>query len=124
MDWRAIEAATDAIVLRAFSESVRLSFMKNGVTDPHRPLQDIMAVIHNPAPEGTISLGAGVITRVSAGNAALVIERAAYPDLFIPNTPTEKTRVRANDRDGTPWWEVKSVSDRFSSILVAELNEL
>ena len=120
MDWRALEAATDAVVVRAFSEPVRLSFLKNGVADPARPLQDIQAVLHHPNAEGAISIGNGMITMVSASGAALVIERAAYPTVVLKTGD----KVRASNATGlTVWYEVASVSDRFSSILVAELNE-
>lgn len=120
MDWRALEAATDAIVVRAFAEPVRHSPMKNGTSDPTRPQQTIQAVVHHPNAEGSISLGNGMITTLSASGAALVIERAAYPDILIKT----KDKVRASTVAGTfAWYEVKSVSDRFSSILVAELNE-
>lgn len=120
MDWRALEAAGDAIVVRAFSEPVRLSFLKNGTIDPDRPAQNIEAVVHHPNAEGSVSLGGGMITMLSASGAALVIERAAYPGIILE----AKDRVRASNATGVlVWYEVKSVSDRFSSILVAELNE-
>lgn len=120
MDWRALEAATDAVVVRAFSEPVRLSFLKNGTPDPARPARDIQAVVHHPNAEGSISIGNGIITTLSAAGSALVIERAAYPGIVLK----AGDRVRASNVAGVlVWYEVKSVSDRFSSILVANLNE-
>jgi hypothetical protein len=120
MDWRALEAATDAIVVRAFAEPVRLSFMKNGSPDPARPLQNIDAVVHHPNADGAVSIGNGMITTLSTSGAALVIERAEYPDIVLKTGD----RVRASSATGSyAWYEVANVSDRFSSILVAELNE-
>jgi len=119
MDWRAIEQMTDLIIGNAFGESVRHSPIKNGVADASRPLQDIKAILHHPSVDGAVSLGNGMITTISASQHALVIDRSLYPGIVIKSGD----RVRANARSGTPWFEVKSVSDRHSGVLIITLNE-
>jgi hypothetical protein len=35
--------------------------------------------------------------------------------------PQAGDKVRANDRDGKPWFEVAAVSDRYSNLIVLKL---
>lgn len=119
MDWQSIEAAVDAAVFGAFAELVRHAPMKNGTADPSRPLTDLMAILHSPSVDGSISLGNGMITTVSASAHALVISRAAYPNIVLRS----KDKVRATARPGSPWYEVSKISDRHSGIIILELTE-
>ncbi|GAA4178279.1 hypothetical protein [Shinella granuli] len=111
------------MIFTAYQEAVRLSFFKNGVVDPARPLQDIQAILHHPGLDGAFTLGSGMLSAIAASTHYLVIDRSRYPSLFVPNTASEKTRVRANARPGTPWYEVSKVNDRHSGILLLELRE-
>ena len=119
MSWHELEAAADAAVIGAFSETVRHSPMKSGVVDPARPAAEIRAVLHTPAAAGTISLGNGMMTTLSASEGALVVNRADYPDRIF----RQGDKVRGMEMPGMPWWEVKTVNDRFHSILVLVLNQ-
>lgn len=120
MNWRELEAATDVAVIGAFSETVRHAPMtSSGTVDSTRPAQDIKGVLHTPAAAGAISLGSGMMTTLSASEGALVVNRADYPSIVFK----AKDKIRGLELPGMPWWEVKTVNDRFSSILVLVLNQ-
>ena len=119
MDWRALEAATDSAVIGAFDEEVRHLPQKNGTADPGRPVTNIRGVLHTPSPEGTINIGAGVVTNMAASESALVVQRSAYPGVVFRKLDI----IRGNDLSGTPLWEIKTVNDRYSSIVVLTLNQ-
>lgn len=116
--WRELEAKVDQTTARLFGERVRLSFLKNGVADPDRPLVDISAILHTGG-DDSFAVGTGFRSRLAAGKAELVIDRSSYAG------PTVKTKdkVRALDRAGQPWFEVSAVSDRYSNLLVLSLNQ-
>ncbi|MGE8103555.1 hypothetical protein ACQKP1_07660 [Allorhizobium sp. NPDC080224] len=120
MDWKKLEAATDLAVLGAFSELVRHAPMtSSGTIDSTRPAQDIQGVLHTPTPAGTINIGNGLTTTVSAAEAALVVNRADYPGIVFK----AKDRIRGSELTGQPWWEVKTVNDRYSSVIILALNQ-
>ena len=109
-----------------FAEPVRLSFFKSGVLDPSRPAIEIEAVLR--VGEGkTTNVSGGMAqswrTRIVADKAQLHIDREKYPDLVVPNTTSEKPKVRALSRHGQPWFEVADVDDRSHTRLVLNLNE-
>lgn len=120
-NWRELEALTDRIVGDAFGEAVR-HFPKtsNGATDGSRAIQDITGILHTPSPEGTINLGAGMVTTLAASESALVVERSRYPDVVFK----AKDTIRSLDRSGSPVWEVKSIKARYSSIIILVLNQV
>lgn len=121
MDWKTLEAAVDAAVIRAFGEDVRHSPMTpSGTADPSRPVQVIRGVLHTPAAAGAISLGPGMVTTLAASEGALVVERAAYPMIVFRGGD----RIRGLDLPGQPLWEVKTVNDRFSSVWVLVLSQV
>ncbi len=103
---------------RKFGESVRLSFLKNGTTDPARPLVDIVAILHTGG-DDSFAAGTGMRTRLAAGQAELQIDRSTYTG----SMPRQGDRIRANDRYGKPWFEVTTVADRYSNLLVLTLGQ-
>ncbi|MCD4511531.1 hypothetical protein LQT97_09800 [Brucella pseudogrignonensis] len=118
VNWRKLEAMVDQKIGQSYGESVRLSFMKGQVADPAKPMIDITAVLHvggddshAPGPTGTYR------SRLSLGEAELFLDRSTYTGPL----PQEGDKVRANDRDGKPWFEVASVSDRYSNLIVLKL---
>lgn len=120
MDWRELEAMTDNIVLGANTEQVRLSFMKGGTADPSRPQWVGPAVLHTGGDDSFAPGSGGVYrTRLSAGQAELFLTRSTYQG----PVPVTGDRVRALDRAGTPLWEIKSVSDRYSHLWVFSLSQ-
>jgi hypothetical protein len=122
VNWRNLEAAVDQRIGRTFGESVRLSFLKDGVVDPDRDKIDITATLATGG-DDSATIGDGVSryrSRLSLGQAELFIDRSSY-DGPMPRTGD---KVRANDRAGKPWFEVSSVSDRYSNLIVLSLGEV
>lgn len=119
VDWRILEAKADSTIGATFGEEVRHLPQKNGAADPGRPVTNLRGVLHTPSPEGTISIGAGIVTNMAAAEAALVVQRADMGTVEFSKGDV----VRGNDLPGTPLWEIKTVNDRYSSIVVLTLNQ-
>lgn len=119
VDWRTLEAKVDQTIGAAFGEAVRHHPMKSGVADTGRPIADLRGVLHTPSPEGTINIGNGLTTTMIAAEAALVIERAEYPSVVF----RKDDKIRGVDLPGQPWWQVKNVNDRYSSIVILALTQ-
>lgn len=121
MDWRALEAGADGIITASFGESVRLSPLANSKPDPSRPIVDVKAILHV---EGDISRAAdgsgGYATRIAAGMGEVILNRSTYQGPLM----RQGDRVRATDRTGKPWFEVATVHDRFSNIIVLSLTQV
>ncbi len=115
--WRKLERSLDSRVNRLFGETVRHSPQKSGKSDPSRVISDIRAVLHFGG-DDSFSAGTGLRARLNAGEAELVLNRADHPDLKI--LPGDL--IRATDRQNE-WFEVKSISDRYSGLIVASLNQ-
>ncbi|MCX2696388.1 hypothetical protein [Ochrobactrum chromiisoli] len=120
VNWRKLEAKVDQKIGQSYGESVRLSFLKGQVADASRPMIDVNAVLHvggddshAPGPTGTYR------SRLSLGEAELFLDRSTYTG----SMPQEGDKVRANDRDGEPWFEVAAVSDRYSNLIVLKLGQ-
>ena len=119
--WRNLEAAVDRKIGRAFGESVRLSFLKDGAVDPERPMTEVVAVLHTGGDDSIpIGPGGSYRSRISAGQAEVLIDRSTYTG----SMPRQGDKVRANDRPGKPWFEVAAVSDRYSNLIVLTLGEV
>ncbi|WP_245446258.1 hypothetical protein [Metarhizobium album] len=104
------------------AEPVRLSFLKNGVADPARPLIEIEAVLRVGEGKTTSIAGSrsdGWRSRIVADKAQLHIDRAKYTG----PQPQSGDKVRALARHGMPWFEVADVDDRSHTRLVLNLNE-
>jgi len=120
--WRNLEAAVDQKIGRTFGESVRLSFLKDGVVDPDRAMVDIAATLATGG-DDSATIGDGMSryrSRLSLGQAELFIDRSTYAGPM----PRTGDKVRANDRAGKPWFEVSAVSDRYSNLIVLSLGEV
>lgn len=120
VDWRKLEAKVDAVTTKAWGEAVRLSFMDGAAPDPERALTDIRAILHAGGDDSkSVQDGLKYRTRLSAGQAELVISR----DEYAGPMPRVGDRVRATERAGAPWFEVADVSDRYSNLIVLSLNQ-
>lgn len=124
VNWREREAATDRIVSRPAhaGETVRLSFMKDGTVDPDRQMVEIVAILATGGDDSK-PMGDGndrFRSRLSLGQAELFIDRDTYAGPML----RKGDKVRANDRTGKPWFEVATVSDRYSNLLVLTLGEV
>lgn len=118
VNWRKLEAMVDQKIGQSYGESVRLSFMKGQMADPAKPMIEVTAVLHvggddshAPGPTGRYR------SRLSLGEAELFLDRSSYSGPI----PQVGDKVRANERDGKPWFEVASVSDRYSNLIVLKL---
>lgn len=117
-NWRELEAKVDQTTARLFGEQVRLAFFKNGLVDPDRPVVETSAILHVGGAD-SFGIGAGYRTRLSAGQAELVLDRSTYTG----SMPRKLDKVRALDRAGQPWFEVATVSDRYTNLLVLSLGQ-
>lgn len=115
-NWRELEAKVDQTTARLFGERVRLSFLKNGVVDPGRESVDINAILHCGG-DDSYQVGASYRTRLAGGKAELVIDRSTYTGPM----PRKSDKVRAYERGASVWFEVLTVSDRYSNLLVLSL---
>jgi hypothetical protein len=116
------QARTVAGVDTAFSEIVRLSFLKNGTVDPSRSAVDVHAVLRVGGGKETNVAGGSASswrTKLAAGKAELHIDRRTYPDLPVRTGDA----IRAMSRLGKPWFDVLRVDDRGDGRLVLELGE-
>ncbi|WFS02778.1 hypothetical protein [Rhizobium tumorigenes] len=120
VDWRALEAAADKTIAGTFGETVRHHPMKAGAVDAGRPAVDIRGVLHTPSPEGTINISAGLVSTMVSAEAALVVIRADYPGVIFKKLD----KIRGTDLPSQPWWEIKNVNDRYSSIVILALNQV
>lgn len=109
---------------RVFAEPIRLSFLKNGVTDPSRTAVEIEAVLRVGG--GKETSVAGKVTddnwrsRIQAQRAELHVDRARYPELVVRTGD----RVKALSRPGEPWFEVLAIDDRTMARLVLMMGEV
>ena len=119
-NWRTWEAKVDQKIAGVFGESVRLSFLKDGVVDTDRPAVDITAVLHTGGDDSKpVGVGGQFRSRLSTGEAELLIDRGTYDGPL----PRRGDKVRANDRAGRPLFEVLTVSDRYSNLIVLSLGQ-
>jgi len=119
-NWKQLEAIGDRLVLGGNDELVRHAPMtSSGTVDSSRPIADIRGVLHTPNPAGTINIGNGLTTTLSAAEAALVVNRALYPTTIFK----ARDKIRGLELPGLPWWEGKTVNDRFSGIVVVALTQ-
>lgn len=121
VNWRKLEVMVDQKIGHSYGESVRLSFMDGQVADTSRPMIEVTAVLHvggddsyAPGPTGTYR------SRLSLGEAELFVDRSSYSGPL----PQKGDKVRANDREGKPWFEVAAVSDRYSNLIVLKLGHV
>lgn len=119
VDWRIFEAKVDKTIGATFGEEVRHQPMRSGAVDITRPVSNFKAVLHTPTPEGTIQIAGGIVSSANAAEAALVIQRADVPGVVF----RKLDKIRGSELAGLPWWEVKAVNDRYTSIIILTLNQ-
>ncbi|WP_245384556.1 hypothetical protein [Rhizobium leguminosarum] len=104
------------------AEPVRLSFMKNGQTDPDRLQRQIDAMLRTGEEKPVGSDGGSDKTwrtKIAAGQAELRVDRAKYPDVDFEKGDA----IRAMSRPGEPLFEVLSVNRRDHSRLIVRLGQ-
>lgn len=124
VNWRKLEAMVDQKIGLSYGESVRLSFMKGQVADSARPMMEVTTAVLHVGGDDSHSPGPGPAgsyrTRLSLGEAELFLDRSTYSGPM----PQAGDKVRANDREGKPWFEVAAVSDRYSNLIVLKLGHV
>lgn len=121
--YHALRDRTFAQVDNIFAEPVRLSFMKDGVVDPDRPMVEIEAPLRVGPGKQTSPAGSMVQSwqsSVAAQGGELRIDRVKYPALVL----RAGDRVKALARPGEPWFEVLTAEDRGGGRLVIQLGEV
>jgi len=111
-----------ATVDEKFAEPVRLSFMKDGITDPDRAQRQIEAPLRTGDEKPASSDGGSDRkwkAKIVAGQAELRIDRTKYADLDL----RKGDKVRAISRPGEPVFEVLSVNGRDHSRLIVRLGQ-
>ncbi len=95
--------------------------MQGGVVDPTRSAVTVHARLHvgGDKPE-TNGPGDYFRGRMAVGKAELQLDRATYTG----PRPVKGDKVRADARSGQPWFEVESVSDRFTNMIKVSLGEI
>ncbi len=114
--------AVTAEVDLVFAETLRISFIKDGRSDPDRPDVEISAVLRTHDQESrSFSGGASrdFQSEHASGGAVLRIDRAKFPDLSF----RKRDIVQALDRPGAPKFSVLSVDSRNDVRLIVELGE-
>lgn len=107
---------------RVWDETIRLSPMLKGRSDPNRPQTLVKAAVRQGA-EAAQSLTGGTARdwslRVGAGPTEARITRATYagPAIMVGD------KVRRMDRAGQPLYEVAIVNDRDEGDIVLTLNQ-
>lgn len=115
MDWRAIEAMTDRVVLDANGEMIRhVPFDNDGGPDPSRSTREYKAVLYAPDPDEIISFGRGFYSSLVSSQWAIAINWADVPDISFGKYDT----FRALDRNGQPWFRYARVTTAASSSLI------
>lgn len=124
MDWRAIEAMTDRVVLDGNDEMIRHSpFTRDGDLDPSRPIQEFKAVLYSPDPDQIVELGQGFRATMIASQWAIAFHRADVIDGLGVRFDKED-RFRALDRDGQPWFRYVRAASHSPSIVIVYLTPL
>lgn len=120
MDWRALEAMTDRIVLDANLETIRFVPRDNDAqVDPTRAAEDISAVLFGSDPDEIVKLGGGFRSpALAVSQWALAYNRLDYPHLSF----RKHDGFCALDRPGQPWFTYKSANTQSSSIAVIQLS--
>lgn len=119
MDWRALEAMTDRIILDANLETIRFVPRDNdGRPDPSRHAEDISAVLYGSDPDEMVTLGGGFFASIAAAQWALAYNRLDYPHLTLK----KYDGFRAVDRPGQPWFTFKRSNAQSASIAVIQLS--
>jgi hypothetical protein len=121
VNWQDVEARAARVVDRVFAEDLELHFLTNGRADPSRARTTARGPLRTgrgkeDSPAGRVqSWGA----RIASGRAVAHITRSTYAGPL----PRKGDKVRAIERQGSPWFEIIRVDDRDAARIVLELTE-
>lgn len=118
-NWQNLTAMATRTADRLFGEPVRLSFLKGGEEDPGRPMAELQAQLHLPG-EGDVvpsRSNSSFTTHLVGGTGLLIIQKAAFTGEL-----RQGDKVRADARDGQPWFEILTVDDKGPGQIVAQIS--
>ena len=118
-NWQNLTGMATRTADRLFGEPVRLSFFKGGHADPARPLADIRAQLHLPGESDVTPArsNSSFTTQLVGGTGLLIIQKATFAGEL-----RQGDKVRADMRDGQPWFEVLDVDARDANQIVAQIS--
>lgn len=118
-NWQNLTAMATRTADRLFGEPVRLSFLKGGLEDPDRPMLDLRAQLHLPGESDVVPSrsNSSFTTHLVGGTGLLVIQKAVYVGEL-----RQGDKVRANARDGQPWFEILAVDVNGAGQIVAQIS--
>jgi len=118
-NWQALTARATRTADRLFGEPVRLSFFKGGREDPDRPKMDLRAQLHLPGESDVVPSrsNSSFTTHLVGGTGQMIIQKA-----FFVGELRQGDRVRADARDGQPWFEILAVDGHCSGQIVAQIS--
>jgi hypothetical protein len=118
-NWLKLTAMATRTADRLFGEPVRLSFLKGGQPDPERAIVDLRAQVHLPGETDVLPArgNSSFTTHLVGGAGLLIIQKAAFDgDL------RQGDKVRADARDGQPWFEILTVDAKGPGQIVAQIS--
>lgn len=118
-NWQDLAAKATQTADRVFGEPVRLSFFKHGSADPARPPVNVRGQLHLPGESDVVPgrSNASFTTQLVGGTGLLVIQKIVFSGEL-----RQGDKVRADDRDGQPWFEILTVDNAGASQIVAQIS--
>lgn len=118
-NWQNLTAMATRTADRLFGEPVRLSFFKGGQEDPARPLVDLRAQLHLPGESDVTPSrsNSSFTTQLVGGTGLLIIQKSVFAGEL-----RQGDKVRADARDGQPWFEILSVDANGAAQIVAQIS--
>lgn len=104
---------------RLFGEPVRLSFFKGGQEDPERPVIDLRAQLHLPGESDVLPArsNSSFTTHLVGGTGLMIIQKANFAGEL-----RQGDKVRADAREGRPFFEILAVDAKDPSQIVAQIS--
>lgn len=118
-NWLNLTAMATRTAGRLFGEPVRLSFLKGGQEDSTRPMAELRAQLHIPGESDVVPSrsNSSFTTHLVGGTGLLIIQKAVFTGEL-----RQGDKVRADARDGQPWFEILAVDDKGSDLIVAQIS--
>lgn len=118
-NWQNLTAMATRTADRLFGEPVRLNFFKAGQEDPDRPKADIRAQLHLPGESDVVPSrsNSSFTTHLVGGTGLLIIQKAVFAGEL-----RQGDKVRADARDGQPWFEILTVDGNGPGQIVAQIS--
>lgn len=118
-NWHNLTAMATRTADRLFGEPVRLSFLKGGLEDSDRPMQDLRAQLHLPGESDVVPSrsNSSFTTHLVGGTGLLIIQKASFNGIL-----RQGDKVRADAREGQPWFDIGTVDVNGAGQIVAQIS--